>query len=125
MKTFVPLEHDEAVALATYLEILVTTKKIVCFSHIPQETFTKNWGTKMKNKREGVHTGVPDYLIITPTKILFIELKRSKGGTISIEQKNWINALNTTGKARAIVARGFLEAKAFIDSETCIDLSTK
>lgn len=94
-------------------------KKVVCYSHIPQETFTKNWGTKRKNKDEGVHTGVPDYIIVTPYNLVFIELKRKKGGTVSQEQKDWILALNSIyddESVKARVCKGFDEAKAFLEA---------
>ena len=109
MKKIIPTEHDEAIALADYL-----TAKGYLFSHIPQETFTKSWGTKMRNKREGVHKGVPDYIIIIRTKTCFIELKRTKGGVVSPEQQLWIDALNDCG-CPSIIARGADEAIDFIE----------
>lgn len=116
--TQLPSEHDEAVTLKQYLDILMIQKRIVCYSHIPQETFTKNWGTKMKNKAEGVHSGVPDYIIVTPHKILFLELKRRKGlhVNVTLQQKFWIQALNgVDSHISAAICRGFDEAKEFIE----------
>ncbi len=116
MKNSTPTEHDEAVTLKEYLDILMIQKRIICYSHIPQETFTKNWGTKMRNKNEGVHAGVPDYIIVTPRKILFLELKRKKGGVVSMEQKFWIQALNSVDShTTAAVCLGFDQAKEFIE----------
>lgn len=114
MKNTTPLEHDEAIVLKEYLDILVTQGKIVCYSHIPQETFTKSWGIKRKNKQEGVHVGVPDYIVVTSQKTMFVELKRKKGGAASPEQKVWIEALNEAGSPSAICL-GFDQAKEFID----------
>lgn len=112
-----PTEHDEAVLLKQYLDNLVMQKKVVCYSHIPQETFTKSWGTKMRNKLEGVNKGVPDYIIVLPDEqMIWIELKRTKGGVVSQEQKNWINALKwSDGRSNAKVCKGFDEAKEYID----------
>ena len=106
-------EHDEAVALAQYLDILKTQGKIELFSHIPNETFTRNWGTKMKNKQEGVRPGVPDYIVVTKDKIGFIELKR-KGGVVSKDQRQWFDSLG--GKSTgACIAYGFEPAKRFVE----------
>lgn len=109
-----PLEHNEAVALAEYLNILKIQGKILVYSHIPQETFTKSWGTKMRNRQEGVTSGVPDYVIVAKKTVLFIELKRKKGGTVSFQQLEWLEHL--PGKTtQAFVAKGFDEAKEIID----------
>ena len=65
-----------------------------------------------KMKAEGVKKGVPD-LCLPVARCgyhgLFIELKRQKGGTISPEQKAWIQALNGQGY-RAEVCKGAAEA---------------
>lgn len=113
-----PLEHDECIALVAYLDILVKQGKVIAYTHIPQETYTKNWGTKMRNKREGVKSGIPDYLIVFKNKkILFLEMKRQKGGTVSVEQKDWLEKL--AGKTTLSgVAKGFDSAKTMIDSIT-------
>ena len=104
-------EYEEAVVLAQYL-----TLKGYKFSHIPAETFTKSWGVKMRNKRQGVNRGVPDYLIVKGNKLIFCELKRTKGGVISEQQQSWINALNECMGVVAFVAKGFEEAKKMIES---------
>ena len=114
MKSSCPLEYDECVTLATYLELLKTQGKILGYTHIPQETFTKNWGTKMKNKRMGVKPGIPDYLIITHTKILFLEMKRKTGGSVKPDQKIWLELLKDKETLTA-VGKGFDQAKLIID----------
>ena len=108
----IPTEYEECVMLANYL-----TLKEVLFSHLAQETFTRSWGIKMKNKRMGVNPGVPDYIIITPKGLLFIEMKRSKGGKVSPEQQSWINELNVFEDVEAVVAHGFDEAVEIL--KTC------
>jgi len=101
----IPTEYEEACVLADWLRL-----NNILFSHIPHETFTKNWGTKMKNKRQGVSRGVPDYLCLVKSKkgyhLVFIELKRTKGGTVSKDQKAWIEALNKCDNCQAFVAKG-------------------
>jgi len=118
-------EDDITKQVAEYLEVLQLQKKVVLFSHIPQETFTKSWVTKNKNKAMGVRAGVPDMVIVFPYKVLFLELKRLKGGKVSDAQQAWIDAINnidrTTAYAQgsaqvlARVACGFVEAKDIID----------
>lgn len=103
-------EDDECYALVDYLERLKGQGKVLLFSHIPQETYTKSWGVKMKNKRLGVRSGVPDYIIVTPKKTVWIEMKRMKGGKVSLAQKEWVEALEN-----AHVCCGFDEARKIID----------
>lgn len=109
-------EDDLTEEVAKYCEVLLLQKKITAFSHVPQETFTKSWGIKAKNKRMGVKPGVPDMLIVYPHNVLFLELKKEKGGVVSESQKHWIEALSATGVVTAVVAKGWLEAKQAIDS---------
>lgn len=78
------------------------------FSSIPNASMSKRQG--IKNVREGLRKGLPDLLILLKAgKPLWIELKRSRGGRVSPEQKQWIQALNDCG-SRAFVARGAAEA---------------
>ena len=107
-------EYQEACLLADYLDILETQGKIQRYSHIPNETFTKNWGTKVKNKKMGVRRGVPDYIVVMRNKVLFIELKRTTGSSTSDEQYKWQSALNDAGCISEI-CMGFEAAKAVID----------
>lgn len=111
---FIFSEDNESYALASYLELLQGSGKIEVYSHVPHETYTTSWAVKMKNKRKGVKKGVPDYIIVTKSTVLFIELKIVKGGTVSVEQKNWIETLN--GKSCvAQIANGLFEAKNIIE----------
>jgi hypothetical protein len=65
-------------------------------------------------EREGLRAGVPDYLIVVNNRILFVELKRQKGGSASPEQKDWLWALQAAG-AYTTVAKGALEAQRFVE----------
>ena len=109
-----PLEIHECIALVEYLEILQSQKKILEFSHTANETYTKSWSQKRKNTQMGVKKGLPDYVVVTTKTLLFIEMKRVKGGVISPEQKSWIESLNSVGVVAQICA-GFEEAKKIID----------
>ena len=62
-------------------------------------------------KCEGVCAGVPDLFI--PSLFIFIEMKKSDGGTVSKEQMEWLNYLEDAGYT-VRVCKGMEEAKAFI-----------
>jgi hypothetical protein len=61
-----------------------------------------------KLKLEGVSPGVPDLFI--PDWNLWIEMKRSVGGRLSAEQKDWIDYLKSVGHC-AIVCAGCSDAQ--------------
>lgn len=66
-------------------------------------------------KRTGVVAGIPDVFIPYPTQKyhgFFCEMKNRKGGTISLEQKDWVQYLNSIGYF-ACIAKGFDEAIKF------------
>lgn len=109
-------EDDLTCNVAKYLEVLKKSGKVLCYSHIPQETFTKSWGIKMKNKKMGVRSGVPDMLVVFPGYVLFLELKREKGGVLSDAQKEWLTALdNVGGNVVSAVANGWKQAEGVIN----------
>ena len=64
-----------------------------------------------KLKATGVYSGVPDLFI--PEWKLWIEMKRIKGGTVSIEQKDWIKYLEEVGYC-VKVCKGAEDAKGHI-----------
>ena len=109
-----PLEDVESTMFAQYLQALQLQKKVLDYTHTANETYTKSWGTKMKNKRMGVTKGIPDFIIVTKKALVFIEMKRVKGGVISPEQKSWIESLKKVGQV-AEITKGFDEAKIVID----------
>jgi len=117
-----PIEYQECVALAQYLDILQTQKKILRYTHIPNETFTKSWNQKMKNKRQGVHPGIPDYIILFPRLLVFLEMKRIKGSSVSVDQMAWITDLSSLGFI-ATVCYGFEHARAIIEDILKMDKS--
>ena len=67
-------------------------------------------GVIRKRARMGYGKGVPDYLIIVNNNLLFVEMKREKGGVVSHEQKEWIEQLNKIAGVKAYVCRGAMEA---------------
>lgn len=92
------------------------------FSSIPNATYTDSWAAKMKNRNEGLRPGLPDLLIYLPKRgdkepcLLFLEMKREKGGIVSGVQKEWIATLNTVTNVEAVVAKGTKEAIEIIKS---------
>lgn len=104
----VPTEDQEQEALVRWLDL-----KGIKFTHIPNSTFTRSWKQKAKNKRMGVRKGFPDLVVMAPRKLLFIELKRTKGGVTSSHQKEWIDGLNEYSVS-AKVCKGCEEAIEFI-----------
>ncbi len=80
--------------------------------------------TAIKMKAAGYSKGFPDVFIYEPCggKLgLAIELKRQKGGVVSNEQKDWINALISRGYS-AYICYGAAEAinaiTAYLDAKT-------
>jgi len=118
MNKIIPTEHEECVALVQYMSM-----KNIKYHHINSETWTTSWKQKHKAKSEGVVKGFPDYAIIIKDKsnnnrLVFIEMKRTKGGRLSPEQKEWIKELNKCKGVKAYICKGFLEAKEVVDKYT-------
>ncbi len=111
----VPSEHDECVWFAQYLEQLKDQGVIRNYTHVANETYTPSWNAKNRNKLEGLVAGFPDYVIVTQDDILFIEMKRIKGGVISESQKLWLRDLNAVNH-NAVVCNGYNAAKQWLDA---------
>ena len=107
MKQTYPLEKEEDAIFAQWLQYAGLK-----FSHISNEATTVQ--AIMRNKRIGVNSGVPDFIVITRQGLLFVEMKRVKGGVVSESQKEWITCLNAVKGVEAIVAKGAKEAIAFV-----------
>ena len=105
----IPTEDQEQIAVVQYCIL-----KGYPHWHTPNSTFTKSWKQKTKNKAMGVSPGVPDLGVIVNNRLIFIEMKRVKGGSLSEHQKLWIANLERA-KVPVRVCKGFKEAKAFID----------
>jgi len=59
-------------------------------------------------KAEGVSAGVPD--LVVPAWLLWVEMKRETGGTVSPAQRDWISYLESI-RHQVIVGRGFEDAR--------------
>lgn len=103
----IPSEHFEQREVVRWFR---QTHKGVRIFAIPNGG-QRSRATAGKLKAEGVSAGVPDLFI--PAWRLWVEMKRQKGGTVSAEQKDWINYLSSVGYI-CIVAKGAEAAKAEI-----------
>jgi hypothetical protein len=108
-----PLEWEEQAKCVQFLEQLKSEGYDVLYTATAQSTFTRSWKQKAKNKAVGTKKGLPDLILIIEKKLVFVELKREKGGVLSAEQKEWIVQLKQAGQI-ATVCRGFEEFKTFI-----------
>lgn len=106
---YIPSEEYEQIKVVQYLEDIGAT-----FTAIPNSTYTKSWSQKLKNKRTGLRAGFPDLVAIVDGKFMAIEMKRTKGGTLSAPQKEWIAALESAG-VPVRVCKGHEEAIKFIE----------
>ena len=113
-----PLERHEQAAFVEWLEL-----QGLLFTAIPNSTYTTSFAAKRRNHEQGLRKGLPDLVIVIPPeraasglgRVVFCELKRRKGGVVSLEQKNWIASLNAVGgTVDAFVAHGADEAIAEI-----------
>lgn len=112
---FIPKEIDEQANVVEYLELLKAQGKVILYTALPNNTFTRSWKQKAKQKREGVKPGFPDMVIVFKDRVLFLEMKKKKGGTVRENQWEWLTSLadkNTT----SAVANGFDEAKEIINN---------
>ena len=119
-KNISPLEIDEQHTVVEWLDI----RGVKIFSATAQDTFT-SWKGIAKNKKLGVRKGVPDMIICLDEKktksgkriLVFIEMKRVKGGRVSEEQQTWIDFLSSVGtNVQARVCKGANEAIDFLET---------
>lgn len=85
-------EYLEHIEVASWLRV-----KGIRFHHSPNETYTTSFSALAKNKRMGVSRGFPDFIVVLPSGLAFIELKRVRGGRTSPEQEQWLEALTVVG----------------------------
>jgi hypothetical protein len=103
----IPTEHEEQCELVQWFRRTFPDVRI--FS-VPNGGH-RHPAVAAKMKATGVSSGVPDLFI--PAWRLWIEMKRSKGGSLSAEQKDWCAYLESVGY-RVIVGKGAEDARAKI-----------
>lgn len=98
-KNTTPLEAEEQEAFCEYLKsrnILFTSTQNGAY--LGSARFIR--GKKLKD--QGMTKGFPDLIIFLKNQsktadVLFIEMKRQKGGIVSGEQQKWIDDLSNNG----------------------------
>jgi hypothetical protein len=100
----IPTEHEEQRELVRWFR--QTWPGVRIFA-IPNGG-ARSRATAGRLKAEGVSSGVPDLFI--PAWGLWVEMKRSKGGSLSPEQKDWIKYLESVNYW-TIVGKGADDAK--------------
>lgn len=104
LRASVPTEFDEQVDFLRWFELRFPGVRIFA---IPNGT-RASIRASMKAKREGVKKGVPDLFI--PKLMVWIEMKRVKGSTISPEQRDWHHYLEKECGHKVIVGMGWEDA---------------
>jgi len=100
----IPTEHQEQVEFVQWFRRQYSGVRIFA---IPNgESRSQSAGARLK--AEGVSAGVPDLFI--PAWNIWIEMKRSKGGSVSEKQKDWIAYLESVGH-QVFVCKGADSAK--------------
>ena len=116
-KNLSPLEKDEQMLLFEWAEYAtVTHPELALMYHVPNGGH-RNAVEAHNLRLQGVRAGVPDICLPVPRGgygALYVELKRRRGGRVSEDQRNWIDALNRAGN-KAVICKGFDEAKAAIE----------
>lgn len=105
----IPTEHEEQRELVRWFR---QTYKGVRIFAIPNGG-QRSMATAARLKAEGVSSGVPDLFV--PAWGLWVEMKRSKGGSVSAEQKDWIAYLESV-EFCCIVGKGADDAKEKISA---------
>ena len=105
----IPTEHEEQRELVRWFR--QTWPGVRIFA-IPNGG-ARSPATAGRLKAEGVSSGVPDLFI--PAWGLWVEMKRSKGGNLSAEQKDWISYLESV-RFWCIVGKGADDAKGKIQA---------
>lgn len=111
-----PTESQEQVTLFAWAKLNENKyPELALMLHVPNGGW-RDKRTAEKLKREGVRPGFPDIFLPVPRRGhhgLMVELKRVKGGSVSTDQKKWLESLNSQGYL-AVVAKGYEEAKKII-----------
>lgn len=127
-KNNTPLEHDEQVEVIKWIKAdnqhaaLLRSRNLspVLFSAIANGHYQQSIKQQNKLKAEGMNSGVPDLLFIVPPErakcgkrlMIWIEMKRRQGASVSASQQEWIDAIEAMdgGNIGAFVCYGSNEA---------------
>lgn len=119
----IPYEEDEQIAFVQWCRLQGIT-----VHHSGNEIGGSTRAMKaraIKMKKMGTSKGFPDLLVFIPIagatgeidsyQMCAIEMKRRKGGSVSKDQKQWLEVLQASG-AMCALCHGADEAIAFIDA---------
>lgn len=123
MKQPIPTEYQECVDLTHRLNTLVMEGKLLLFAHLVNELKLDrrrgqkpNFAYLNSRKAEGWKSGIPDYILVTKDRVIFLEMKRLKGSVTRPDQKEWLTKLD--GKeTKTLIAKGADEAMRLIEKE--------
>lgn len=113
LKPALPSEHEEQTAFVDYLRKCWPALK---FFQVPNGARVRP-AVANRLKAEGMSAGVPDLVFPIPRGNyhgLYIEMKRQKGGEVSVDQEIWIHYLKGQGYM-AIVCEGCSIAMKVLD----------
>jgi hypothetical protein len=105
----IPTEHEDQREVVFWFRRKYRTVRMFA---IPNGGF-RSRATAARLKAEGVSKGVPDLFV--PELLLWVEMKRSKDGRLSPDQRDWIRYLEGTCGHTAMVCYGAEDAKAKIE----------
>lgn len=108
MSVLIPTESQEQIDFVQWFRRKYCPVRMF---HIPNGG-ARSKRTAAKLKSEGVMSGVPDLFI--PEWNLWIEMKRTKGGRLSPEQRDWKRYLEDIGNT-VFVAMGCEHAMELVD----------
>jgi len=112
-----PEEHYEQAALMKWASLRKATVPELELLYACPNGGLRGVITGRRLKEEGVKPGIPDLCLPVARGVwhgLYIELKRRKGGSVSDNQKWWIERLREQGY-RATVCFGFDDARQTIE----------
>ena len=112
----IPHESEEQMAFVQWL----TFKGLDFFAVKNEQTMSKKSPQmaaiqEAKSKRMGKKTGVQDLVIFTDSQIIFIEMKRKKGGKVTIEQDKWSGIVNKYPYSKAHICYGCTDAISVVE----------
>lgn len=105
----VPSEDVEQIHFVQWLD-----EEGIPYWHTNNEMWTKSWKQKTRAKAMGVKSGIPDLFLAFDGKLVGIEMKRTKGGVVSDNQKYWGTILEGSG-VPCFVCRGCDHAIATVE----------
>jgi hypothetical protein len=111
-----PTEHQEQQKLIAWLHILRTQGKIAGAFAVPNAA-RRDARQAAYMRSEGLSAGVPDIVVcLKAGRVVFVEMKASKGGRLSESQRAWQERLQAHGHSVA-TCHGFEEARQYIEKE--------